>query len=145
MKENGVKPELEVYNPGQFWIVNNLIQKGLMKKPYLIQFVMGFQTGSYPTPKNLLAFLDELPPQSIFEVIGVGTFQLPMIAMAIILGGNVRTGMEDTLHYQKGQLCKSNAELVERVVRLARELNREVANAMQARKILKISLQPSTY
>jgi 3-keto-5-aminohexanoate cleavage enzyme len=145
MLENGVKPELEVYNPGQFWLVNNLIRKDLIKKPYLIQFVMGFQSGSYPTPKNLLAFLDELPSNSIFEVIGVGNFQLPMIAMAIILGGNVRTGMEDTLLYRKGQLCKNNAELVERVVRLSRELNREVATPMQARKMLNISLKPSTY
>ena len=145
MLENGVKPELEVYNPGQFWLVNNLIQKGLIKKPYLIQFVMGFQSGSYPTPKNLLAFLDELPHKSLFEVIGVGNFQLPMITMAIILGGHVRTGMEDTLFYRKGQLCKSNAELVERVVRLARELNREVATPMLARKMLDISLKPSTY
>lgn len=145
MLENGVKPELEVYNPGQFWLVNNLIRKDLIKKPYLIQFVMGFQSGSYPTPKNLLAFLDELPSNSIFEVIGVGNFQLPMITMSIILGGNVRTGMEDTLFYRKGQLCKNNAELVERVVRLSRELNREVATPMQARKMLNISLKPSTY
>jgi 3-keto-5-aminohexanoate cleavage enzyme len=145
MLENGVKPELEVYHPGQFWIVNNLIAKNLIKKPYLIQLVMGFQTGSYPTPKNLLALTDELPPSSIFEVIGVGNFQVPMIAMAIILGGNVRTGMEDTIYYRKGQLCNSNAELVERVVRLARELNRDVATPMQARKMLGISVKPSVY
>jgi 3-keto-5-aminohexanoate cleavage enzyme len=145
MLENEVKPELEVYHPGQFWIVNNLIAKNLIKKPYLIQLVMGFQTGSYPTPKNLLALIDELPPSSIFEVIGVGNFQVPMIAMAIILGGNVRTGMEDTIYYRKGQLCNSNAELVERVVRLARELNRDVATPMQARKMLGISLKPSVY
>jgi len=145
MLENGVKPELEVYNPGQYWIVNNLIKKDLIKRPYLIQFVMGFQTGSYPTPKNLLAFLDELPPHSFFEVIGVGPFQLPMTVMAIILGGHVRTGMEDTLYYKKGQLCKSNAELVERVVRLAKELGREIATPTQARQMLGISLKPSTY
>jgi 3-keto-5-aminohexanoate cleavage enzyme len=145
MLEKGVKPELEVYHPGQFWIVNNLIGKGLIKKPYLIQLVMGFQTGSYPTPKNLLALIDELPPSSIFEVIGVGNFQVPMIAMAIILGGNVRTGMEDTIYYRKGQLCDSNAELVERVVRLARELNRDVATPIQARKMLGISPKPSAY
>jgi len=145
MLENGVKPELEVYNSGQFWLVNNLIQKNLVQEPYLIQLVMGFQSGSYPTPKNLLAFLDELPPKSLFEVIGVGNFQLPMTTMAIILGGHVRTGMEDTLFYSKGQLCKSNAELVGRVVRLARELNREVATPMQARKMLNISPKPSAY
>jgi 3-keto-5-aminohexanoate cleavage enzyme len=145
MLENEVKPELEVYHPGQLWIVNNLIGKDLIKKPYLIQLVMGFQTGSYPTAKNLLALIDELPPSSIFEVIGVGNFQVPMIAMSIILGGNVRTGMEDTIYYRKGQLCDSNAQLVERVVRLARELNRDVATPMQARKMLGISLKPSAY
>lgn len=145
MLENNVKAELEVYNPGQLWLVNNLIQKDLIRKPYLIQFVMGFQSGSYPTPKNLLAFVDELPPHALFEVIGVGNYQLPMITMAIILGGHVRTGMEDTVYYKKGQLCENNAELVERVVRLARELNREVAYPMQAREMIGISPEPSTY
>jgi 3-keto-5-aminohexanoate cleavage enzyme len=145
MLENGVKPELEVYNPGQFWIVNNLIGKDLIKKPYLIQLVMGFQTGSYPTFKNLLGLIDELPSSSIFEVIGVGNFHVPMIAMAILLGGHVRTGMEDTIYYRRGQLCRSNAELVERVVRLAKELNREIATPMQARKMLGISQKPSAY
>jgi 3-keto-5-aminohexanoate cleavage enzyme len=144
MLDHGVKPELEVYHPGQFWIVNNLIRKDLIKKPYLIQFVMGFQNGIYPTPKNLLALIDELPPNSIFEVMGVGSFQVPMIAMGIILGGNVRTGMEDTIYYRRGQLCHSNSELVERVVRLARELNRDIATPMQARKIFGIPLKASS-
>ncbi len=145
MKEKGIKPEMELYHPGQYWVMFDLIQQGLVEPPYDVQFVMGFQTSSYPTPKNLLGLIDELPPQSIFFAIGVGPFQLPMTVMAILLGGHVRVGMEDNLYYRRGQKVKSNAELVARTVRIAREMNREIATPQQAREMLGISQEPSQY
>lgn len=145
MKENGVKPELEVYNQGQFWLVNNLIGKGLLSPPYMIQFVMGFQSGEYPTPKNLLNMIEHLPPESMFQVIGVGPFQAPMILMGMIMGGHVRVGMEDNVYIERKKLAANNAEFVERVVRLAKEIGREIATPTQARKMLGISEEPSQY
>jgi 3-keto-5-aminohexanoate cleavage enzyme len=106
---------------------------------------MGFQTGSFPTPANLLGLINELPPQSIYFVIGVGAFQIPMNAMGIMLGGHVRVGMEDNVYYGKGRKFKSNAEAVERVVRIAKEMGREIATPKQAREMIGISQTPSKY
>jgi 3-keto-5-aminohexanoate cleavage enzyme len=145
MKEKGIKPELEVYNEGQFWLVNNLINKKLIDPPYVIQFVMGFQTGTYPTPKNVLSMIEQLPRKSIFECIGVGPFQVPMILMGMIMGGHVRVGTEDNVYLERGKLAERNVQFVERVVRLAREMGREVATPAVSRKMLGISEKPSQY
>jgi 3-keto-5-aminohexanoate cleavage enzyme len=145
MKEKGIKPEMELYHPGMYWVVQDLMMEGLLDPPYDIQYVMGFQTSSFPTPANLLVLINELPPQSIFFAIGVGPFQLPMNVMAIMLGGHVRVGMEDNLYYKKGQKLESNAELVSRIARIANEMNREVATPAQAREMLGISQSPSSY
>lgn len=145
MKEKGIKPEMELYHPGQYWVFQDLLMEGLVDPPYDFQFVMGFQTSSFPTPANLLGLVNELPPQSIFSVIGVGYFQIPMNVMGIMLGGHVRVGMEDNLYYTKGQKLKSNAELVARIVRIAKEMNREIATPAQAREMLGISQEPTQY
>ena len=145
MKERGIKPELEVYHPGQYWLVDNLIEQKLLDPPYIIQFVMGFQHGIYPTPQNLLTMIDGLPKESIFEVIGIGHSQLSMNVMGILLGGHVRTGMEDNVYFRRGERCKGNGQLVERVVRIAQELGRPVATPKEARRMLGISDVPSQY
>ena len=145
MKEKGIKPEMELYHPGMYWVVNDLLAQGLLDPPYDIQFVMGFQTSSFPSPANLLSLVNELPAQSIFFTIGVGPFQLPMTVMSVLLGGHVRVGMEDNLYYARGQKLKSNAELVARIARIAKEMNREVATPAQAREMLGISATPSSY
>ena len=145
MKEKGVKPEMELYHPGMYWVVQDLIMEGLIDPPYDIQYVMGFQTSSFPTPANLLSLVNELPPQSIFFAIGVGHYQLPMNVMAVMLGGHVRVGMEDNLYYKRGQKLEKNAELVARIARIANEMNREVATPAQAREMLGISQTPSSY
>jgi 3-keto-5-aminohexanoate cleavage enzyme len=139
MQARGIIPEMELYNPGQIWPVHDLIAQGLIQPPYWIQFVMGYQTSIYPTPANLLGLVNELPGQSLFMVAGIGPYQLPMITMAMLLGGHVRVGMEDNIYYRRGQLLKSNAEAVERAVRIARDLNREIATPAQAREMLKLS------
>jgi 3-keto-5-aminohexanoate cleavage enzyme len=107
---------------------------------------MGYGMSPWATPRNLINFMDQLPPQSIVEVAGLGQFQLPMTTLAMILGAQmVRVGMEDNVYYRRGQLLKSNAEAVERVARTASELNREIATPARAREILGLSATPSRY
>ncbi|PKL39941.1 MAG: 3-keto-5-aminohexanoate cleavage protein [Spirochaetae bacterium HGW-Spirochaetae-1] len=138
MLERNIKPEMEVYNPSMFGEVQNLIDKGLLKTPYYINFVMGVGgMGGYPgTPENLVTMINHLPEGSVFNVSGIGRCQLAMNTMAIITGGHARTGLEDNVFYHKGEPAAGNARLVERVVRLARELGREVATPNEARAIL---------
>ena len=145
MLEKAVKPELEVYNSGQFWLVHNLVEQGLVKPPYLVQLVMGFQGGTYPTPKNLLFLSEHAPMPCLLNVAGVGAAQLALNTLSIMMGWHVRTGMEDNVYYRKGEMVKSNAEFVARIVRIAKELNREVATPQQTREMLGISKSPRRY
>jgi 3-keto-5-aminohexanoate cleavage enzyme len=145
MLEKGIKPELEVYQPGQFGVTIGLAERGLIKPPYAHQLVMGVQTGIYPTPWNVLNMLQELPPDSMFTVAAIGKFQLPLTTMSILLGGNVRVGLEDNLYERRGRKLKSSAEAVEKIVRIAGEFGREIATPAQAREMLGLSATPSSY
>jgi 3-keto-5-aminohexanoate cleavage enzyme len=136
MLEKGVKPEMEVYHPGQYWVSRFLIGRELVRPPYLFQYVMGYQTSSYPTAEHVCVLLRDLPESSIFFVCGIGPFQLPMTTMATLLGGHVRVGLEDNVYYSRGRKLRGNGEAVERAVRIARELNREIATPEQARAAL---------
>ena len=141
MHDKKIKPELEVYNPSMFGEVEHLIETGLLEKPYYINFVMGVGgMGGYPgTPENLVTMIRQLPEDAVFNVSGIGKCQLAMNTMAILTGGNARVGLEDNVFYSKGELAHSNAQLVERIVRLARELGREIASPDEARAILGIT------
>jgi 3-keto-5-aminohexanoate cleavage enzyme len=145
MKQRGIKPELELYHPGCAWVVNYLIEHDLIEKPYWMQTVMGYQTGSFPTVENVLQLLKEFPEQALWLCSAIGAFQLPLTTLATLMGGHVRVGLEDNVYYSRGRKAKSNAELVARTVRIAHELNRAVATPAQAREILGLSSKPSTY
>ncbi|MBN1316347.1 MAG: 3-keto-5-aminohexanoate cleavage protein, partial [Anaerolineales bacterium] len=146
MQQRGIKQEMEVYHAGQLWAAFDIIEQGFVKPPYLVQFVMGYVTSPYATPRNLLNLVDNLPSQSLLEVSGLGPYQLPMTTMALVLGAQVvRVGMEDNVYYKRGQLLESNVEAVARLVRIANELNREIATPAQAREILGLSSIPSSY
>ena len=138
MLERGIKPEMEVYNPSMFGEVENLISKGLLAKPYYVNMVMNVGgMGGYPgTAGNLVTMVEHLPPGALFNVSGVGRAQLPLNLMSIIMGGHLRVGLEDSVYYRRGELASGNAQLVERAVRLAGELGREVATPDEARSIL---------
>src|SRR5882757_3811082 len=127
MKKRGIKPELEYYHPGCAWVVRDLIENDLLPRPYWIQTVMGYQTSSFPTVENVLHILKEFPDGAMWLCSAIGPFQLPLTALATLMGGHVRVGLEDNVYYARGQKAKSNAELVQRSVRIARELNRPVA------------------
>lgn len=136
MLDSGVKPEIEVFEPG---FINNALmiaKKGLLQPPFHFQFVLGAPGAEPATPKNLLHLVESIPPGSTWSVIGVGRAQLPMAAMSIIMGGHVRVGMEDNVYLRKGVLAKSNAEFVGQIVELAGFLQRRVATVGDARRIL---------
>jgi 3-keto-5-aminohexanoate cleavage enzyme len=100
---------------------------------------MGYQTSSYPTVKSVLDMLSDLPAGSLWLCSGIGAFQLPLTTLATLMGGHVRVGLEDNVYYRRGEKAKSNKQFVERAVRLAHELNREVATPSQAREMLGLS------
>ena len=106
---------------------------------------MGYQTSSFPTPDNVISLLRELPAGALWLCSGIGPFQLPMTTFALLLGGHVRVGLEDNLYLKRGQKFESNAQAVERTVRITHELNREVATPAQAREMLGIAAVPSRY
>ena len=139
LKTAGIKPEIEIFNAGHFWSVNHLIDRGLLEAPYILQFVMGFQTGTYPTPWNVMALLNDIPKGSIFFVPGMGVYQLPMNMMALVLGGHVRVGLEDNVYYKRGELAVSAAQQVERIRRIAEEINRPIATIEQSRQMMGLS------
>ena len=137
MRERGIKPEMEVYAHSMLRDVNNLIHKGLVDKPYYINIVLGmkYQGAADATPRILNSILDLLPADAIFNCTAVGSAQLPLATMAMILGGCVRVGLEDNIMYRKGELA-TNVQLVARMVRVARELGKEPATPDEARQIL---------
>jgi len=143
MKKRGIKPELEFYHPGCAWVIRDLIEQDLIARPYWIQTVMGYQTSSFPTVHHVVDLLRDFPEGAVWLCSGMGQFQLPMTTLATLMGGHVRVGLEDNIYYRRGEKAKSNAQLVERAVRIAHELNREIATPAQAREILGMSAKPS--
>jgi 3-keto-5-aminohexanoate cleavage enzyme len=136
IQENGVMPELEVFDYGMMDTVDRFLKKGFLPDRFHVDFVLGVPGGMSGEIKDLILLKDRLHPSQTWTVAGVGRFQLPLSAHAIAMGGHVRVGIEDNIYYRKGELAKSNAQLVERVVRIAREIDRPVATIKQARKML---------
>lgn len=145
MRELGVKPEIEIYSPGHFWVVKDLMEQGLLEGPQWFQFVLGTQTEIFPSPANLLTMIREMPKGGQFSVVGVGKYQWPLTTLSIILGGNARVGLEDNLNERRGVRLRSNAEAVEKIVRIAREMGRDVATPAQARELLGLPAKPRDY
>lgn len=137
--EHGTRPEFEVYDSG---MVNNLaflIEKGHIKKPIYLQFVMGILGGISASPENLMFLVDyakRLIGDFEFSVCVAGRAQFPICTQSILLNGNVRVGLEDNLYLDKGVMAKSNAEQVAKIIRIARELGSEPATPDEARRIL---------
>ncbi len=138
-RERGVKPELECFDAGHVRLAVRLIEQGLVEPPYLFQICLGVEGGMEASCKNFL-FMKELLPEKdvVWTTLGVGREEFPMATMSILNGGHVRVGFEDNVYLSRGVLAKSNAELVEKAVRLARELGREIATPGEVRKMLNI-------
>lgn len=137
MRELGVKPEMEVYSHAMFRDVNDVIKKGLVEKPYYVNIVLGmrYQGACDATQKILMSMIDFLPDDAIFNCTAVGPAQLPITTLGMLLGGCARVGLEDNIYYRKREMA-TNAQLVARTVRIARELGKEPATPDEAREIL---------
>lgn len=138
MKEKGIMPEFECFDVGHINNAMTLVKKGLVQGHLHFDFVMGVPGGIAANARNLVTMVDSIPPGSTWSVAGVGRHEFSMAVMAIVMGGHVRVGLEDNIYIEKGVLAKSNAELVEKVVRLAKELGRPIATAKEARQILRL-------
>ena len=134
--ELGVKPELECFDAGHVATCLRFLDDGKLRAPLHFQFVLGAPYGMPATAAALVHLTGMLPPEATWSVIGIGRAQTPMAALALVMGGHARVGLEDNIYYRKGELATSNAQLVERVVRLAAELGRDVASPAEARQVL---------
>ena len=137
--ERGVKPEIEVFDKGMIDYAIKFEKQGFIKKPMHFDFVLGVQMAA--TVRDLSFMVESIPEGSTWTVAGVGRQEMPLAAVGIAMGGHVRVGFEDNIYISKGVLAKSNGELVEKVVRIANELGREVATPNEAREILGLPIK----
>ena len=139
MNESGVKPELECFDTGHTHGLWPLLDMGILKKPLQFSFIVNVLGGIPPTVESLQLqkkIALDLAPGSEWEVIGISHCQWRMLATALVLGGNIRCGLEDHLYLPSGEMAKSNGELVEVAARMVRDVGRKVATVEQAREIL---------
>lgn len=134
--ETKVIPEFEIYEIGHVDNLRKLIKDGLVKPPYHCQFVLGVPGALAGDVSALCYLVDHLPQPSTWAVAGIGRYELPLAVHAIVMGGHVRVGLEDNIYYSKGEKAKSNAQLVARIARIAKEVGRPVATPAEARAML---------
>jgi 3-keto-5-aminohexanoate cleavage enzyme len=145
----GVKPHWEIWHPGGLWNLQYLIDRGLIAKPYWLELLFGTPGGTWSPPvlEEINHRIGTLPADSLYSVTARGTAgalgQTRMLAFVIIKGGHVRLGTQDVPYYAEGVPAKSNAQLVERMVRIATELGREIATPDDTRKLLGLEPRPS--
>ena len=139
MNSAGVRPELECFDTGHIANTAPLIDMGVLKPPYQFSLIMGVLGGIPGTTRHLTNQVDTLPPESHWQVIGIGLNQWALVAAAVTMGGNVRVGLEDNFYVEEGKMATSNGELVQKAARLVHDLGRDVATVDEARKILCLS------
>ena len=138
MNKYGVHPTLECFDVSHVQSSHILIKEGLIKPPYHYGFVMQVPAALSLSVKTLSYMMDQMPPESYFTVMGIGRAHIPGICSAIAAGGFIRVGFEDNIYYSKGRLAKSNAEFVERAVRISQEAGLEIAKPSDVRQLFKL-------
>lgn len=140
MKELGIKPEHECFDSGHVANLDPLIDMGLLEPPLQISLVMGVTGGIRPTPRNVTLMSDQIPggPEgpNQWQVIGISRDQWKLLASSLVLGGNVRAGVEDNLYLPNGEMCKSNGELIAKARQMAEDVGRRPASVAEARELL---------
>lgn len=139
INEAGTKPELEIFDSGDLNMANDFIKRGILKEPAMFQLVLGIRWGAAPDFDTLAYLVKRLPENCEWAAFGVGRFAFKTLAMAFLLGGHVRIGMEDVVHIRKGELCRDNAQLVEKAVGIVESLGGDIATPEEARKILQLT------
>jgi len=139
MQELKVKPEIEVYETGHIASAQtHVIDKGYLDSKPQFSLVLGTAGGIPATPGNLMHMKNALPKDCTWQIIAIGRHQIPLGAMGVILGGNVRVGFEDNVYLSKGVLAKSNGELVTKIANIIKELGKEIADPTETREILSL-------
>jgi len=144
MLERKIKPEVECYDIGHINLTQRLIEKGLLKPPTRISLVLGVVGGIPAKPEHLIQMMQVLPSNCRPNIIAIGKNQFSILTLAMGMGADVRVGMEDNIYLSKGVLAKSNAELVSKIVRIARELGKEIASPSEARSALALGTYPDS-
>jgi 3-oxoadipate:acetyl-CoA acetyltransferase len=141
MLEYSVKPEIEVFDVAMLYNAKIMADRGLLKRPCQVQFVMGIPN-ALPARRKLLEFLiseiKELMPDATWSAAGIGRHQLEVNQWCLELGGHLRTGLEDNIKFDKDRLARSNGELVARLAGMCAKFGRHAASAMEARQILQL-------
>ncbi len=137
--ERGIAIECECYDISHIENVKEMVRQGVLKEPVHYSLVLGIKGGTPASPQMISNMVDVIPEGSSWQVITISKQQMPSTIMAMCQGANIRTGMEDNIYYRKGELVKSNAQLVERMVRIARELGREIATVEEAKERLGVT------
>jgi 3-keto-5-aminohexanoate cleavage enzyme len=141
MKELGIKPEHECFDTGHVANLDPLIDMGLLERtPLQISLVMGVNGGIRPTTRNVTAMSDQIPggPEgpNQWQVIGISRDQWKLLASSLVLGGNVRAGVEDNLYLPDGEMCRSNGDLIAKARQMAEDVGRRAATVAEARDLL---------
>jgi 3-keto-5-aminohexanoate cleavage enzyme len=142
MQRYGIKPEMEIFDVSMISNATALLAKGLVAAPLHFDFVMGLKGAIPASVENLVHMRNTIPADATWTVAGIGRAQLVMTTHAILMGGHVRVGLEDNIYYRRGELA-TNAQLVERVVQLAKILGREIATPDEARQMLNLPVPPA--
>ncbi|MGA8706735.1 MAG: 3-keto-5-aminohexanoate cleavage protein [Steroidobacteraceae bacterium] len=137
LKDLKVKPEFEIFDTGNLWFVKQMIKEGLVDAPALMQLCTGIPYGVPADTGHLLAMVNSLPQDAIWTSFAISRMQMPWVAQSILLGGNVRVGLEDNLYLSRG-VYASNAQLVERARTIIEAMGARVITAAQARDRLQI-------
>jgi uncharacterized protein (DUF849 family) len=138
MRELGVKAELEIYDSGHLDVALALLKEDLLEQPLQFSLVLGVSGGMAALPANLVSLVARLPEGASWQVIGIGRANLPMTAIGLAMGGNARTGMEDTLMLRRGVPASGNGSLVARLATLANSLERPPASVAEAAALLSL-------
>lgn len=136
MRELGVKPELELYDTGHVEMALTLAEEGLLEEPLQFSLVLGVRGGMPATAASIVHVVGRLPPGSVWQVIGIGRHNLALTAIGLAMGGNARTGMEDTLMFRRGVPAEGNGQLVARLRDVASSLERPPAGIDETRSLL---------
>jgi len=141
MRDLGIKPEHECFDSGHVANLDPLIDMGLLERtPLQISLVMGVNGGIRPTPRNVTLMSDQIPGgaegENQWQVIGISRDQWKLLAASLVLGGNVRAGVEDNLYLPNGEMCRSNGDLIAKARQMAEDVGRKVASVAEARELL---------
>ena len=136
LRERSIKPQVFLYHPGHLDLLEYLTTRDALDKPYFVQLVFGQQSGISTSPDNFLSMVRNLPEDCIFQTCALGLEAIQVNVLSILLGGHVRTGMEDSLFYQRDVPVTDNVQLVERIIRIANDLGRRTATGQEARQML---------